>query len=113
MITKKSLPLNDEELEAYEATRDLYMELKQSAKDLRAGLGRVVFSPLISARNKTGLSQAEFAEMLGISPAILEDIEQQRIKPDAAVGVLIEAAIHHPQDFLNAARTRIDNAIQK
>ncbi|WP_217428484.1 hypothetical protein [Rugamonas rivuli] len=52
MTMKKSLPLSDEELEAFEATRDLYSELKQAAKDIQAGLGRVVYSPTIAARKK-------------------------------------------------------------
>jgi len=105
MSTKKSLPLSDEELEAYEATRDLYAELMQAAKDLQAGLGSVAYSPLIAARKSTGLSSAEFAGMLGISSAMLEDLEQQRIKPDTVLSISIEAAINNPQQFVNAART--------
>jgi putative transcriptional regulator len=52
--TKKTLPLSDEELEAYEATRDLYAELKLGLEEMQAGLGRVVYSPLIAARKKPG-----------------------------------------------------------
>ena len=76
MTTKKSLLLSDEELEAFEATRDLYSELKQAAKDIQAGLGRVVYSPTIAARRNTGLTQAEFAELLGVSVHTLEEWEQ-------------------------------------
>ena len=76
MTTKRTLPLSDEELEAFEATRDLYSELKQAAKDIQAGLGRVVYSPIIAARRNTGLTQAEFAELLGVSVRTLEDWEQ-------------------------------------
>jgi putative transcriptional regulator len=39
MTTKRSLPLSDEELEEFEASRDLYQELKHAAKEIHAGSG--------------------------------------------------------------------------
>lgn len=112
MTTKKSLPLSDEELETYEATRDLYGELKQAAKDIGAGLGRVVYSPIIAARKNTGLSKAEFAECLGVSTVTLEDWEQRRAMPDTAALTLITIARDDPAVFLTQLRARPKQAAQ-
>lgn len=96
MHTKKTLPLSDEELEAYEATRDLYAELKLSLEEMQAGLGRVVYSPLIAARKKTGLTPQQFAELLGISTATLENWEQQREEPTEAARNLVARLLEDP-----------------
>lgn len=96
MTTKRSLPLSDEELEAYEASRDLYAELKQSAKDLQNGLGRVVYSPLIAARKKAGLTQRQLAELLGISAEKLDSWEQQREEPTDAAMNLVALLLESP-----------------
>jgi len=41
---------------------------------MKAGKGRVVMSSVISARKKSGLSQAEFAKLLGVSLRTLHDM---------------------------------------
>ena len=97
MTTKQRLPLSEEELVAYEATRDLYAELKQTARDLKAGLGRVVYSPMIAARWKTGLSEAEFANLLGITTLTLEDWEQQRKEPTEEALAHIARILDRPE----------------
>lgn len=113
MTTKKSLPLNDDELEKHEATRDLYTELKQAAKDIQAGLGRVVYSPIIAARKNTGLSQAEFAEYLGVTSSTLEAWEQRRATPDATNLALITIAREDPAAFWTQMRAKTEEAAQK
>ena len=60
-------PLTDKELEKFEASRDLGTELLKSVRQMMAGKGRIVLSPVISARKKSGLSQSEFAKLLGVS----------------------------------------------
>lgn len=112
MTTKKSLPLNDEELEKFEATRDLYAELKQAAKDIEAGLGRVVYSPIIAARKNTGLSQAEFSAYLGVTASTLEDWEQRRAIPDTAALTLINTARDDPAAFWAQMRARSEETVQ-
>jgi putative transcriptional regulator len=77
----KTLPLTDEELAVFESSRDLGAELLQAGKEMRAGLGRVVYSPLIAARKNAGLTQQQFAAFLGISAEKLEDWEQEREQP--------------------------------
>jgi putative transcriptional regulator len=79
--SKKTKPLADAELEAYEATRDLGAELLQSIQEMKAGKGQVVFSPAIEARKQTGLSQSQFAALIGVSVRTLQGWEQGRKQP--------------------------------
>lgn len=113
MTTKKSLLLSDEEIVAVEATRDLYAELKQTAKDLQAVLGKVVYSPIIAARQNTGLSYAEFAELLGVSVRTLQDWEQERKQPSGAALTLLAIARDNPQALLAVKSRAGEEAAQK
>jgi putative transcriptional regulator len=91
--SKKTKPLADAELEAYEATRDLGAELLQSIQEMKAGKGQVVFSPAIEARKQTGLSQSQFAALIGVSVRTLQGWEQGRKQPS---GSGANAAGHRP-----------------
>ncbi|WP_231990261.1 type II toxin-antitoxin system MqsA family antitoxin [Nitrosomonas ureae] len=64
---KLKKPLTDKELEDLENSRDLGAELLESVRQMKAGKGCVVMSPLISTRKKSGLSQVEFAKLFGVS----------------------------------------------
>jgi putative transcriptional regulator len=90
-------------LAAFEATRDLGAELLQAGREMKAGLGRVVCSPLLAARKNTGLSPAQFAALLGISVEALEELEQQRQHTDGAVRTLIAVALNHPEALVAVA----------
>ncbi|MFS2135566.1 helix-turn-helix domain-containing protein [Duganella sp. Dugasp56] len=92
--------------------RDLYAELKQAARDIQAGRVRVVYSPIIAARKNTGLSHAEFAELLGVSVRTLRDWEQERRRPSGAALTLLAIARENPQALL-AVKARTDEAAQK
>lgn len=96
MSTNKKLPLSDEELEAFEATCDVADDLLQAGREMKAGLGRVVYSPLIAARENTGLTQQQFAALLGISTLTLESWEQDRAQPIGALRTLIAIALNNP-----------------
>jgi len=50
-----------------------------------------------SARLRTGLSQAQFARALKISPRTLQEWEQGRRKPSGAAQALIQIAFRHPE----------------
>jgi putative transcriptional regulator len=93
---KSKKPLTDEELEAWENSRDLGAELLESVCQMKAGKGRVVMSPVISARRKSGLSQAEFAKLLNVSVRTLQEWEQGRRQPSGAAKTLIAIAERHP-----------------
>ena len=94
---KSKKPLSGKELEAFEASRDLGKALLKSVRQMTAGKGRVVLSPVISARKKSGLSQAEFAKLLGVSVRTLQEWEQGRRQPSGAAKTLISIAELRPE----------------
>ena len=100
---KSKKPLTDKELEAWEAGRDLNAELLASVRQMSAGKGHVVLSPVISARKKSGLSQAEFAKLLGVSVRTLQEWEQGRRQPSGAAKTLIAIAERRPEVLREAA----------
>lgn len=97
----KSKRLTAAEVEAFEATRDIGAEILQSIRELKAGKGRVVaVSPAIEARNKTGLSQSQFAALLGVSVRTLQGWEQGRKQPSGAARTLLAIARTNPKAVL-------------
>nr|GEU28333.1 hypothetical protein [Tanacetum cinerariifolium] len=94
----------DEELETFEANRDLGAELLQAGREMKAGLGRVVYSPLIAARENTGLTREQFAGLLGMTVEELEKLEQDRNPLNGAVRTLIAVALSHPDALVAAAK---------
>lgn len=105
MHSKAIKPLTDAELDVYEAQRDLAAELLQSVREMKAGQGRIVFSPAIEARHKTGLSQAKFAALLGVSVRTLQGWEQGRKQPSGAARTLLAIARTNPKAVLAVAAT--------
>ncbi|MDP2787335.1 MAG: helix-turn-helix domain-containing protein [Pseudomonadota bacterium] len=96
MPLKKPLP--DKELEAWEASRDIAAELEQSVREMLAGQGAdVPVSPVVSARMKSGLTQASFAALLGVSVRTLQEWEQGRRHPSGAAKTLIAIAQKRPE----------------
>ncbi|GJJ02534.1 hypothetical protein RugamoR64_30720 [Duganella rhizosphaerae] len=103
MSTNSKLPLDDEEIAAFEATRDLAAELLLAGGQMKAGLGRIVYSQLIAARKNTGLTPEQFAALFGISVSTLESWEQDRSPPVGAARTLIAIALHHPEALIAIA----------
>jgi putative transcriptional regulator len=95
------MPLDEKKLFERDAKRNIGEELLQAVRDIKAGrVGRIStieVSPLSSARLKLGLSQSEFAKMLGVSPRTLQEWEQGRRKPSGAAKALITIAIKNPE----------------
>lgn len=77
-MPSKSKKLNPSEIAAVEAMRDIGAEILQSIKDIKADKGKWVVSSAIEARQATGLSQAQFANLLGVSVRTLQGWEQGR-----------------------------------
>ena len=102
-MPSKSKPLGKAELAAYEATRDLAAELLQSVREMKAGHVQVVSSPVIEARKKTGLSQSQFAALLGVSVRTLQGWEQGRKQPSGAARTLLAIASMNPKALLAVA----------
>jgi len=65
-------PLSPRALAKFEAGRDLGAELIESIAQMKVSQVRVVFSPAIEAREKTGLSRRQFAALLGVSVRTLQ-----------------------------------------
>ena len=95
------MPLDEKELLERDAKRNIGEELLQAVRDIKTGkVGRVStleVSPLAMARLKIGLSQSEFAKMLGVSLRTLQEWEQGRRKPSGAAKSLITIAIKKPE----------------
>ena len=90
-------PLTDDELEVFETGRDLGEDLLESIRQMNAGLGTVVYSPIIAARQNSGLSPAQFAELLGVSVRTLQEWEQGRRQPSGAAKTVLKVAQRHPE----------------
>lgn len=97
------MPMTEKELRKRDAQRDLGAELLESVRQMVAGKGRIVMSPVISARKKSGLSQTEFAKLLGVSVRTLQDWEQGRRQPSGAAKTLIAIAERRPEVLREAA----------
>ena len=102
-MPSKSKPLTKAELAAYEAKRDLAAELLQSVREMKAGHVHVVSSPVIQARKNTGLSQSQFAVLLGVSVRTLQGWEQGRKQPSGAARTLLAIASTNPKAVLAVA----------
>jgi len=89
-------------LRAYEAKRDLAAELLESVRQMKAGKTRVVSSPAVEARERTGLSQSQFAALLGVSVRTLQGWEQGRKQPSGAARTLLAVARTNPKALLAA-----------
>lgn len=93
------MPMTETELQKRDAQRDLGAELLESVHQMTARKGRVVMPSVISARKKSGLSQTEFARLLGVSVRTLQDWEQGRHQPSGAAKALIAIAERKPEVF--------------
>jgi len=103
--------LSEKALQSRDAKRDLNAELLASVRDLKRGVvGRVtvlrdgyaVEVPAVKVRLAAGLSQSEFAELLGVSVRTLQGWEQGRREPTGAARVLLRIAEKYP-DVLRSA----------
>lgn len=101
--TKPQTPMTDAELVAWEATRNIEVELLESIGQMVKGQTAVVFSPVIEARKKSGMSQSEFAKLLGVSVRTLQGWEQGRREPTGAAKTLIFVALIHPEILKDVA----------
>jgi putative transcriptional regulator len=88
-------------LERFEAGRDIWQEVVDGVREIKRGGGRRLSakpqSAIARARLKVGLTQAQFAELLGVSRRTLEQWEQGRRQPSGAAKTLVRLAELHPE----------------
>jgi putative transcriptional regulator len=85
--------------------RNIGQEILDGLREINAGkVGRVINRPDVGkVREKTGLSQARFAELLGVSVRTLQEWEQGRRAPSGAARTLLMIADRNPAALLDVA----------
>ncbi len=85
--------------------RDIGKEILDGLRQIKRGQhARVINVPnVVRTREKTGLSQARFAELLGVSVRTLQDWEQGRRAPSGAARTLLLIAAKDPKALLRVA----------
>ncbi|HDR9879698.1 TPA: helix-turn-helix domain-containing protein [Burkholderia cenocepacia] len=85
----------DKEMEQFQA------DLLKSVRQMKAGVAgrttRVQPTEASIARAKVGLSQSEFASLLGVSVRTYQQWEQGRRNPTGAAQTLLRVAVQHPE----------------
>lgn len=90
------------DLEAFK--RDLLTSVKQMRQGKKARVTHVKLPQAAEARSKVGMSQQEFARLLGVSARTLQDWEQGRREPTGAAKTLLWVAVAHPEVLLERTR---------
>ena len=85
--------------------RDVGREILEGLRELKRGEhGRVINVPdVIRIRKEAGLSQAQYAQVLGVSVRTLQDWEQARRRPSGAARTLLLVADRNLQAVLDVA----------
>jgi putative transcriptional regulator len=85
--------------------RNVGREILEGLRQLRRGEhGRIISVPSVaSVREKAGLSQSRFAELLGVSVRTLQEWEQGRRAPSGAARTLLLIAARNPSALLDVA----------
>ena len=96
-----SKKLTGRALSRFEASRNIWQEVVDGVREIRHGGGRrsraEPQSAIARARLRAGLTQAQFAQLLGVSKRTLEQWEQGRRQPSGAAKTLVRVAELHPE----------------
>ena len=85
--------------------RSIGVEILEGIRQLKRGeTGRVQHFPSVTAaREQVGLSQSEFARLLGVSVRTLQEWEQGRRIPSGPARTLLTIAYQNPKALLEVA----------
>jgi len=85
--------------------RDIGAEILQGILEIKQGQhGRLTVLPDVAGiRERVGLSQSQFAHLLGVSVRTLQEWEQGRRAPSGAARTLLAIAAKHPKVLLEVA----------
>ena len=86
------------DMEAFQ--RDLLQSVRQMRSGQAARTTRVKIPDAAQARARVGMSQQQFAALLGVSARTLQDWEQGRREPTGAAKTLLRVAVSHPEVLL-------------
>lgn len=93
----------DAELQAFKAN------LLEAVRDMKADRAereqRIELSDVAQARLQSGLTQVQFAKLMGVSVRTLQEWEQGRRLPTGAAKTLLRVAQRHPEVLLEMANT--------
>lgn len=81
------------------AKRNIGMEILDGIREIKRGEhARVINVPSVGAiRERTGLSQSQFARLLGVSTRTLQEWEQGRRSPSGAARTLLRIVAKNPR----------------
>lgn len=91
----------DSEMEKFQS--DLLESVRQMKAGKAARTTQVQLTSAADARAKVGVSQTEFARLLGVSVRTLQDWEQGRREPSGAAKTLLRIAVRSPEAIRLAA----------
>lgn len=93
--------MSERELVARDRRRNIGEELLRAVREMKAGKAarehHMEVPEALEARVRSGLSQAKFARVLGVSPRTLQEWEQGRRKPSGAARSLLTIAKKRPE----------------
>jgi len=85
--------------------RNIGAEILEGIRQIKRGeVGRITTVPSVAKiREKAGLSQAEFARLIGVSVRTLQEWEQGRRVPSGPARTLLMVADKNPKALLDVA----------
>ena len=80
---------------------DLLLSVRQMKAEKAAHITEIALPLVTEVRHAAGLSQVQFARLIGVSVRTLQHWEQGRCSPSGAVRTLIRVAEKHPEFLLD------------